>query len=176
MTDNHADDLVIRSHRVGDIGYITFRHGVLYAQEHGYGDLFEAYVARIVSDFVREYESTKDRLWIAELKEEIVGAIAIMKASGDVGRLRLFYVEPRARGRRIGQRLLEEALAFARTAGYLKLVLHTQSNLTQARVLYERAGFRCVKRLAHVEWGDGLTDEHWQLVLSDRSLTATSSE
>jgi len=54
---------------------------------------------------------------------------------------RLLIVEPGARGRGLGRRLVENASP-ARAKGYRRLVLWTQSNLTAARAIYSNSGFR----------------------------------
>src|SRR5205085_10921206 len=44
---------LIRPHQPGDMGWITHRHGVLYNQEYGWDEQFEALVAEIVARFIR---------------------------------------------------------------------------------------------------------------------------
>ena len=169
----------IRGHRVGDIGYIIHRHGVLYNAEYGFNERFEAYVARILSDFILDHDPQKERLWVAESDGEIVGSVAIIKAgSASVGRFRLFYLEPHMRGQGLGSRLFDTAIDFARAVGYAKLTLETQGQLTAARAIYQRAGFRCIDQQPHRGFVDehegaltsaSLIDEIWELELTVRS-------
>lgn len=37
----------------GDVGYLTYLHGVIYASERGWDHTFEAYVARPLAEFAR---------------------------------------------------------------------------------------------------------------------------
>jgi GNAT superfamily N-acetyltransferase len=77
----------------------------------------------------------------------------------------LLLVEPKARGRGLGRRLVEECIAFARDKGYRKLVLWTQSNLAAARHIYKQTGFKRVKREPHRTFGVAVIGEYWQLAL-----------
>src|SRR3546814_12431725 len=82
-----------------------------------------------------------------------------MRHSDAVAKLRLVYVEPTARGLGIGQRLVAEAIAFARGQGYGTLTLWTNDILVSARRIYEAAGFRLVKEEKHHSFGHDLHSE-----------------
>ena len=96
---------------------------------------------------------------------EPVGSVFVVKQNESTAKLRLLILEPRARGRGLGKRLVEECVAFARAKGYRKLVLWTQSNLAAARHIYESCGFKRVKQEKHSTFGVKLTGEYWELRL-----------
>jgi DNA-binding MarR family transcriptional regulator/N-acetylglutamate synthase-like GNAT family acetyltransferase len=156
---------VLRAHRPGDIGWIIHRHGVLYSQEYGYNQQFEALVAEIAAKFVQHFDAKRERCWVAEREGEIVGSVFLVKRSKTVGKLRLLLVEPAARGAGLGTRLVDECVRFARRVGYRKIVLWTQSELGAARQIYERAGFRRVREEPHHSFGRDLVAETWELAL-----------
>jgi DNA-binding MarR family transcriptional regulator/GNAT superfamily N-acetyltransferase len=157
---------LLRQHRPGDMGWVVYRHGVLYYQEYGYDERFEALVAGIVSKFIANLDPARERCWIAEIDGENVGSIFLVKKSTTVAKLRLLLVEPAARGLGIGQRLVEECVRFARDAGYKKIMLWTQSELPAARHLYQNAGFQRVAQEKHKSWSrSDLVSETWKLKL-----------
>jgi DNA-binding MarR family transcriptional regulator/GNAT superfamily N-acetyltransferase len=160
------EPLVIRQHRPGDMGWITHRHGVLYSQEYGYDERFEALVAKIVGEFIEHYDPARERCWIAERNGEIAGSIFLVKKSATIAKLRLLYVEPAARGEGIGARLMDECIRFARHARYRKITLWTQSELAAARHLYQKKGFELVGERRHRSFSrDALVAETWELRL-----------
>jgi DNA-binding MarR family transcriptional regulator/GNAT superfamily N-acetyltransferase len=152
----------LRRHRPGDMGWVVHRHGELYAREWGYTAEFEALVARIVADFLENLDPAIERCWIAECEGEIVGSVFIVRKTTRVAKLRLLLVEPSARGLGLGKRLVDECIRFARRAGYKKITLWTQSELTAARHVYQRAGFACVRRVTQQSFGAQRTAETWE--------------
>jgi DNA-binding MarR family transcriptional regulator/GNAT superfamily N-acetyltransferase len=158
--------IVLRDPHPGDLGWIVYRHGALYSQEYRYGATFEALVAKIVGEFVEHFDPLRERCWIAERDGEVAGSIFLVRSTESIGKLRLLYVEPFARGQGIGKRLIDECVRFARQAGYQKVTLWTQSELLAARHLYGKAGFVRVKEEPNNSFGrDDLISETWELTL-----------
>ncbi len=148
----------------GDLGEVVRLHGVVYARECGFDPTFEAYVAAPLADLVRT-GSARERLWLAERAGRLVGCVAIVAAAPEVAQLRWFLVDPIARGRGLGTRLLSEAVSFARACGYRAIVLWTVSRLAAAARLYRAAGFRKVQDRPGRMWGADVIEEKYELLL-----------
>jgi DNA-binding MarR family transcriptional regulator/N-acetylglutamate synthase-like GNAT family acetyltransferase len=158
-------EITLRTHRPGDMGWVIHAHGRLYAEEYGWDERFEALIAGIAKDFVEKLDPSRERCWIAEMEGEPVGCVFVVKKNKSIAKLRLLIVEPKARGRGLGRRLVEECIAFARASGYRKLVLWTQSNLAAARAIYRKTGFTKIEQERHASFGIKLTGEYWELKL-----------
>jgi DNA-binding MarR family transcriptional regulator/N-acetylglutamate synthase-like GNAT family acetyltransferase len=156
---------ILRAPRPGDFGWIVKRNAELYAQDYGWVAPFEGVCAQIVADFVNKFDESRERCWIAEVGGENVGAVMLANDGGDVARVRLLLVEPKARGLGIGARLIDELIRFARGAGYRKITLWTHSVLTAARHIYQKAGFKLMRSEEHQSWGEPVVSEHWDLEL-----------
>ncbi len=169
-TGSSADDrgvtCLLRHHQPGDMGWVVQQHGAIYAREWRYDARFEALVARICANFLDHLIPGREQCWIAERDGAIVGCVFLVKKSNTVAKLRLLLVTPEARGLGLGGRLIEECVRFAGAAGYRKLTLWTQSELTAARRLYKRAGFVRVGAEPHDSFGrKHLVAETWELRL-----------
>ncbi|MEZ5419904.1 MAG: helix-turn-helix domain-containing GNAT family N-acetyltransferase [Vicinamibacterales bacterium] len=158
--------VVIRPHRPGDLGWVVSLHGALYAEEYGWDGSFEALVAGVAKEIIEKFDPAHDGCWIAEVDGRRVGSVCLVRKSATVAKLRLLIVDPSARGLRIGTRLVDECLRFARRAGYRKVTLWTNSILDAARHIYEQAGFVKVET-GPVErmFGKDLVFETWELAL-----------
>jgi DNA-binding MarR family transcriptional regulator/GNAT superfamily N-acetyltransferase len=159
------EPVVLRPHQVGDIGWIAHRQGLLYAQQYGWDQTFEALVAEIAATFVREFDPKHERCWIAEQGGRIVGSVFVVRKSARVAQLRLLYVEPSARGQGLGARLVDECIRFARDQHYKTLMLWTNDVLRAARRIYQARGFQLHKQERHRAFGKSLVGQHWTLAL-----------
>ena len=150
---------ILRNPQPGDMGWIIHRQAVLYAQEYGWNNEYEALVAEILTKFVREFDPARERCWIAEKDGKVIGSVFIVRQDDTTAKLRLLYVDPCARGLGIGSRLVNECLRFSRQVGYTNMVLWTNSILTGARRIYDKAGFQLVEEEAHHSFGKDLVGQ-----------------
>jgi len=157
--------VTLRAPRIGDMGWLVHRHAVNYAQEFGWNDEFEALVAEILAAFIRNYDAACEQCWIAELDGAPVGSVFLVKESEEMGRLRLLFVEPSARGHGIGRLLVDACIDQAGRVGYRKLTLWTNDVLASARRIYEAAGFQLVKEWPDRKFGNDLVGQDWELTL-----------
>ncbi|WP_162568035.1 bifunctional helix-turn-helix transcriptional regulator/GNAT family N-acetyltransferase [Variovorax sp. SRS16] len=156
---------VLRDPAPGDIGWVVQQHGEIYAREYGWNSEFEALVADIAARFLRKFQPAWERCWIAELDGERVGCVFVARKSATVAQLRLLILTPQARGLGLGARLTDECIAFARSKGYRKMVLWTNSCLSAARGIYAARGFRRTKSEPYEGFGQQLVGETWELRL-----------
>src|SRR3954447_21693071 len=157
-----SSPIILRPHEPGDMGWVTSANATIYAKEYGWDLTYEALVARITADFIENFDAKRERCWIAELDGERVGSVFVVRKTDEIAKLRLFILDPKARGRGLGRRLVEEGLRFAKTAGYSSMTLWTQTILTAARGIYERAGFKLVAQEPHHSFGADLVGETWE--------------
>jgi ribosomal protein S18 acetylase RimI-like enzyme len=144
--------------RPEDLQPIIDLHGRVYAAECGWNATFKAYVAAPLIEFARR-KKPRERLWLAESGGMLTGCVAIIEASGEEAQLRWLVVAMEARGQGLGTLLLTNAVAFARDRGYMRVILWTESSLTRATRLYERAGFKRVEAKAGWKWGAKVVEE-----------------
>jgi GNAT superfamily N-acetyltransferase len=157
--------ITLRHPQPGDMGWVIEQHGKLYAHEYGWNWEFEALVAGICADFVKNFQPEWERCWIAERNGQRVGSVFVVKQSHDTAKLRMLILTPEARGHGLGARLTDEAIAFARDKGYKKMMLWTNACLLTARAIYEKRGFKLTQSEAYQGFGQNLVSETWELEL-----------
>ena len=156
-----SSTFTLRDPRPGDMGWVVHRQTVLYAQEYGWNNEFEALAAEIAAKFIREFDPRWERCWIAEREGQAIGSVFVVRQDDTTAKLRMLYVDANARGLGLGSQLVEECLQFARQVGYRRMVLWTNSVLTDARRIYERAGFTLLEEEAHHSFGKDLIGQVW---------------
>ena len=156
--------VVIRSHRIGEIGWMVHRQGLLYNQQFGWNGDFEALIAGIYRDYHDAPDSPPKDLWVAEQNGAIVGSIFVMPSEGLEGsaQLRMLYVEPSARGQGVGAALVAQAVNFAKANGYTRMRLWTHTIQEAARRIYAAAGFKIVETIPEDNFGMKMIGEIWE--------------
>jgi DNA-binding MarR family transcriptional regulator/GNAT superfamily N-acetyltransferase len=159
--------IILRGPRIGDLGWLTYRNGVLYNQQFGWDGGFEALAAGIYEEFYNLPDTPPKNLWIAERNGKILGSVFVIPKDGssETAKLRMLYVEPESRGLGIGTLLVKQVVSFAREKGYKRIWLWTQESLTSARKIYAAQGFEMIGSEPHQSFGKELISEYWQLEL-----------
>lgn len=172
-----AGNYVLRTDlRPGDLGAVVRMHGVEYAQDNGFDWTFEAYVAGSLAEAVKAFDDARDRIWLAEQGDRLVGTIGIIGLANGIAQLRWYLVAREARGTGLGRELLREALGFCRRTDRRRVVLWTVGELRAAARLYTNAGFRLVEEKPQEQWGRHVVEQRYELILvEDRSSAAGRS-
>jgi N-acetylglutamate synthase-like GNAT family acetyltransferase len=149
----------------GDIGYLTYLHGVLYAKEFGWDYTLEPYVAVPLSSFAQSH-TEREQIWIVEKEAMLVGAIAIVEASREEAQLRWLLLHPNLRGQGVGKILVAEAITFCKLHGYSSVFLWTVSSLPAAAHIYQSAGFQLTQEKPPAAiWGALVIEQRYELRL-----------
>ncbi len=155
----------LRPFAESDADWVVDRHAEIYARDEGYDATFRAVVAEIVAGFLRRNDKAREMGWIAWQAGQRIGCIFCVAEGSDqpdMARLRLFLLEPAARGTGLAQTMMDTCLGFARDAGFRRMRLWTHESLHAAVRLYERNGFSCVSRQAAHAFGQSLVDQIWE--------------
>ena len=148
--------------RPGDIGYIVYLHGILYAEEHRFDHTFEPYVAGPLSKFALS-ASARERIWIVEKNGKIKGSVAVVEHTKTQAQLRWLLLHPELRGMGLGKKLIDEVIRFAGSMNYRLIFLWTVGELEAAKSLYTSMGFQLTESKSHQIWGRVLTEERYEL-------------
>ncbi len=163
LTNQISGEITIRTGKPGDLGYIAYRHGVLYATEYQLEPVFESYVLEGLLKYARS--SQGGITWIAESNGQIAGFIAIIRLNEESAQLRWFLIEPEYRGFGLGRRLMSIAMEYCREKRFKKVFLWTFKGLDAAGALYKKHGFRLTEQVSNDTWKRGVEEERWELTL-----------
>src|ERR1700692_2279443 len=116
----------------------------------GMGKLFEQYIATTLDgELVRLpevfSEARRNRFWVVEDHDKIVGSFGIESCSASDTELRRMYLDKDYRGLGIAQRMLDCAEATARQLGFTKMVVSTARIQKAADRFYRKNGFRLIR-------------------------------
>ncbi len=150
--------------RSGDLGYITYLHGVLYKEQFNYGLSFEAYVGKGLEEFYKTYHPATNRVWICEHNNRIIGSLILMNR-GDDAQLRYFIICPEYRGLGLGNKLMGLFMKFLRDCKYQSCYLWTTEELFAAAHLYQKNGFELVEEVDSDAFGKPLKENKYVLTL-----------
>ena len=160
----NIDDINIRTNlQSGDLGYVIYLHGKLYKEEYNYGIEFESYVAFGLHKFYHQYDPMKDRVWIAEHKNKIIGFLLLMHRENNTAQLRYFLIEPEYRGIGLGKKMMNLFMEFLRDFNYQSAYLWTTHELTTAASLYIRHGFKLTEEKLTNSFGKTLKEQRYDL-------------
>jgi GNAT superfamily N-acetyltransferase len=154
-------EVVIRTGKPGDLGYIAYRHAVLYEKEYNLDPVFETYVLDSLLKYAKS--SQEGTIWVAESNGQIAGFIAIVGIDGETAQLRWFLIEPEFRGIGLGRRLMTIAMDYCCDKKYKKVFLWTFHGLDTACHLYKTHGFVLTEQVRNDSWNKGVMEERWEL-------------
>ncbi|QHT66387.1 GNAT family N-acetyltransferase [Rhodocytophaga rosea] len=161
------NDIKIRQElQPGDLGYIAYLHGWLYSKELGYGPNFERYVLEGLSEVARQYNPSKDRVWMCEHAGKIIGCLIGLHREEDCVQLRYFIFLPEYRGIGLGKKMMDEFMEYMQEKNYRKAYLLTTQEQQAAISLYTRYGFQLVEEKSSTAFDKLLVERKYTLAIS----------
>lgn len=112
-----------------------------------YGDAVKAYPTDDIEQVSKFYGALGEAFFVAVDGAQVVGTVAIKKEDDRQALLRRLFVAPECRGKRLGEKLLDEALKFCKDVGYDEVVFKTTSKMQGAIKVCQKRGFTQRARL-----------------------------
>ena len=160
------NEIIIRKDlHSGDLGYIIYLHGKIYKQEYNYGIEFEMYVASGLQEFFKNYDLQKDRIWICEYQNKIIGSLVLMHREDHSAQLRYFLIHPKFRGIGLGKKLMGLFLNFFQESNYQSCFLWTTEDQNEAAKLYKKSGFILTEEKVSNTFGKKIKEQRYDLEL-----------
>lgn len=108
-----------------------------------------AYTDKETDDMFNAYADDNSIYYVALLNNEIIAGCGInplKEGNSDICELQKMYMSPKARGKKIGKKLILKCLDFAKRTGFKQCYLETFPNMKAAIKLYEKNGFYKIDR------------------------------
>lgn len=157
--------ITLRDLHIGDAGWLIAQHAELYARDEGFDATFEATVAEILADYIRNRDPAWERAWIAEQGGHRLGSIFCVRQDAQTAKLRLFLLMPQARGQGLGHRLLDTCMGWARARGYTRMELWTHESHRAACALYAAHGWHLDSAKPTRSFGVDVVEQMWSVTL-----------
>ena len=158
------NDIIIRNEiHAADVGYIIYLHGKFYKQEYDYGIEFEMYVAKGLVEFFEKYDDKKDRIWLCEYENKIIGSLVVMHRENHSAQLRYFLIKPEFRRLGLGKKLMELLLNFLKESHYNSCFLWTTNEQKFASNLYKKSGFVLTEEKFSNTFGKRVKEQRYDL-------------
>jgi GNAT superfamily N-acetyltransferase len=159
-------NIAIRPYKLDDMDFVISRQLALYEREYGFtSEIWKAYLTDGVRNFVNQFDSERDCMYILDNNGVSSGCIAITHVDEVTAQLRFFFLEPEIRGLGAGRKLIDQAIDFCKDKKYRHVFLWTFSTLMAARHLYDSKGFQIMETHENRDWGETILEERWDLNL-----------
>lgn len=158
-------EVTMRDLQIGDAGWIAARHGELYSETEGYNAQFECFVMRLLAEFIETRDPATERAFIPDIGGLRFGSVFCVRDDPQTARLRMFFLEPWARGLGLAPKMLEAVIDHARATGAQRLVLWTHASHVAAGKLYKRRGFELRGERRAVAFGVDELEQEYELPL-----------
>jgi peptidyl-dipeptidase Dcp len=165
MNSIFLNDITIRTHfNSEDLKVVAIMHDQIYSFENSFGPQFINYVKEGLEEFLRNYDPTNNRVWIAEYKGKTVGFIFLMNR-GKTAQLRYFLIDSSMRGIGLGKKMMNLFMEFLKECKYESCYLWTVNELRTAAHLYISNGFKLVEEKESTAFGKLLIEQKYELII-----------
>jgi len=159
------DKVEIRRFSPEDRDWLVAEHQDSYALAEGFDGTFGPLVASILDAFLAGHDPNREAGWMAWQGDQRLGSIFCVQLDEQTAKLRLFLLCEGARGKGLGQRMLETCMGFARDQGYAQMKLWTHESHRAAGALYAKNGWTLTSSDPVVSFGQPLIEQHWHITL-----------
>ena len=98
-----------------------------------------------ITDISKYYMENGGDFEVIEFRGSIIGSYGIYKIDSDTCELRKMYLKKNFQGMGLGNIMIENSFKIAKSLGYKRMILQTNSLLYKATKLYKKYGFEELK-------------------------------